>query len=186
MISSWIIILFCTWQISIHAHIHSSYDQKDLRSILIELFKRNKHRDYVSTDDDDNNDSLASIYDEQTVDSYDRVDIELWNRLNDEDIKHMPKTDDYSNEFQAMRWLKWYSRILERYHQVNIEFHVLPIIYLVFIVLDWRTFTMESSNEFNERKSASFDRTKSIGIAVPSTRITNSKGIPSFVDIFDE
>ena len=58
------------------------------------------------------------LIEENHVDPNDRVDVDRWNQLNDEDIKHMPQTDDYSNEINAIRWLKWRSRIGLRYHQV--------------------------------------------------------------------
>lgn len=55
------------------------------------------------------------------VDPTDRVDINLWNKLNDEEIKNMPLIDDYSSEINAHRWLKWRSRISLRYHQVDLH-----------------------------------------------------------------
>ena len=56
--------------------------------------------------------------DEDEADSDDHIDIDLWNELNDADIKQMPSTDDFSSERAATRWLKWYSRVSLRYHQV--------------------------------------------------------------------
>lgn len=52
------------------------------------------------------------------VDPNDRVDVDLWNKLNEEDIKNMPQIVDYSDETLAIRWLKWHTRIALRYHQV--------------------------------------------------------------------
>lgn len=56
---------------------------------------------------------------ENEVDPNDRVDVKLWNKLNDEDIKNMPQIDDYSDEETAKRWLKWHNHISLRYHQVR-------------------------------------------------------------------
>jgi hypothetical protein len=56
---------------------------------------------------------------ENEIDPNDRVDIDLWNKLNDEDIKNMPQVDDFSNEATARRWLKWLTRVKLRYRQVN-------------------------------------------------------------------
>lgn len=55
------------------------------------------------------------------VDPNDRISVELWNQLNEEDIKNMSTIDDYSNETTARQWLAWYVRIVERYNQVNFK-----------------------------------------------------------------
>lgn len=55
------------------------------------------------------------------VDPNDRISVELWNQLNEEDIKNMSTIDDYSNETTARQWLAWYVRIVERYNQVNLK-----------------------------------------------------------------
>ncbi|CAF4389387.1 unnamed protein product, partial [Rotaria magnacalcarata] len=52
-------------------------------------------------------------------DPNDRVDVDRWNQLNDNDIKNMPPINDYSNEKTARRWLQWFSRISQRYYQVD-------------------------------------------------------------------
>ena len=52
-------------------------------------------------------------------DSDPEVDTELWNQLNSEEIKDMPTIEDYSDEQEAVRWLKWYLRISQRYRQVR-------------------------------------------------------------------
>ena len=49
----------------------------------------------------------------------DRVDIDRWNELNDEAIQRMPEITDYSDEHNAIRWLKWFVPIIERYQQVR-------------------------------------------------------------------
>lgn len=61
------------------------------------------------------------VEDKFGVDPDDRVNVEQWNRWNEEDTKRMPQTEDYSNENDAIEWLEWYSRISERYHQVRID-----------------------------------------------------------------
>jgi hypothetical protein len=55
------------------------------------------------------------------VDPDDRVNVELWNKLNAKDIKNMPKIDNYSSEATAAHWLKWYIRIAQRYSQVRFK-----------------------------------------------------------------
>ena len=55
----------------------------------------------------------------QTSDPNDHIDVQLWNQLNQEDITNMRQIDDYSDEFEAIQWLKWYSRIALRYNQVS-------------------------------------------------------------------
>ena len=49
----------------------------------------------------------------------DRVDIDQWNELNDEAIQRVPEITDYSDEHNAVRWLKWFVPIIERYQQVR-------------------------------------------------------------------
>ncbi|CAF4888903.1 unnamed protein product, partial [Rotaria sp. Silwood2] len=56
---------------------------------------------------------------ETEVDPNDHVDIELWNKLNEQDMKNMPEINDYSDEIMAIKWLKWYVRIAQRYSQVS-------------------------------------------------------------------
>ena len=52
-------------------------------------------------------------------DPNDRVDIDRWNQLNEQDIDNMPEIDDYSDEDNALEWLAWYSRVALRYYQVK-------------------------------------------------------------------
>ena len=85
------------------------------------IFARRSHRDEEYIDLIDENLSSRFINDNQQdyhVDPNDRVDVDRWNQLNDADIKHMPSIDDYSSEINAIRWLKWRSRVALRYHQV--------------------------------------------------------------------
>src|ERR1700737_2130234 len=49
------------------------------------------------------------------VDPNDHVNIELWNKLNQEDFANMPIITDYSDENIATNWLKWYLRIAQRF-----------------------------------------------------------------------
>lgn len=56
-----------------------------------------------------------------SVDLVDEIDIDQWNRLNDEDLKQMPVIDDYSDEKLAQDWLDWYFRVSERFYQVSLE-----------------------------------------------------------------
>jgi hypothetical protein len=97
----------CIWIILFLFHSRIStgkYYQNDFEELLDSFIERSSD-DFEAKDDDPN----------------DRVDVKLWNQLNKEDIKNMPKIDDYSDEVTAARWLKWYSRISLRYSQVNIE-----------------------------------------------------------------
>lgn len=61
-------------------------------------------------------------------DPTDRIDVNLWNQFNEQDMKNMPDIDDYSNENNALDWLKWYSRVSLRYYQVKLLFHWKPFI----------------------------------------------------------
>ncbi|CAF4396946.1 unnamed protein product [Rotaria sp. Silwood2] len=53
------------------------------------------------------------------IDPNDRISVELWNKLNEEDIKNIPIIDDYSNEHTATQWLTWSARIAQRYNQID-------------------------------------------------------------------
>ncbi|CAF1531916.1 unnamed protein product, partial [Adineta steineri] len=55
------------------------------------------------------------------VDLNDHVDIALWNKLNDQDIKNMPEIKDYTDEATATHWLEWYFRINQRFSQISIS-----------------------------------------------------------------
>lgn len=88
-----ILLLLLAFQSCIFARKHSTYYQRTFEEGLLDAV-------------------LASI------DSDDHVDIELWNKLNDDDIENMPQTDDYSDEHAAIRWLRWYTKVAKRYRQV--------------------------------------------------------------------
>ena len=91
-------ILLCLFQ----SCVSTGKYQNDLEELLNILTERSY--DDLTTEDDDPND---------------RVNVELWNQLNQNDIENMPEIDDYSSEITAKRWLKWYSRVSLRYSQVN-------------------------------------------------------------------
>ncbi|CAF4236343.1 unnamed protein product, partial [Rotaria magnacalcarata] len=78
----------------------------------------------------DNNPDSLNI--EPQVDPNDRVNVELWNRLNAEDEKTMPTITDYSDEVTATAWLKWYFRIAQRHHQVKLKLNTMEFIYISF------------------------------------------------------
>jgi hypothetical protein len=68
---------------------------------------------------------MARIQDKSSLPHYpaddpdDRVHINLWNELNDDAIQRMPEITDYSDEHNAIRWLKWFLPIIQRYQQVR-------------------------------------------------------------------
>lgn len=117
------------------------------------------------------------------VDPDDRIDVERWNQMNDEDLQRMPKIDDFSDERAAMRWFRWNSRIAERYRQVKKRVLIRK---RKFSHLDRRTSPMELSHKSNERKSTSDQRSKLIKNAVSSFSQSDRKEISSIVDQFDE
>ncbi|CAF5220876.1 unnamed protein product [Rotaria magnacalcarata] len=98
----YIVLLIHLFQYDILARQYPKYDQQDFENELDNIRKR------FETFDLDNNE----------IDPNDRVDVDRWNQLNDNDIKNMPPINDYSNEKTARRWLQWYSRISQRYYQV--------------------------------------------------------------------
>ena len=106
----WIYILWFICSFRSYAFGRKAY-QSDLDEQLIDLIEKNLHP--ISTDFEESNS------DEIAVDPNDRVDVDLWNKLNDKDIQNMPHIDDYSDEATARRWLKWHTRISLRYHQVS-------------------------------------------------------------------
>ncbi|CAF2074598.1 unnamed protein product [Rotaria magnacalcarata] len=99
----YIVLLIHLFQYDILARQYPKYDQQDFENELDNIRKR------FETFDLDNNE----------IDPNDRVDVDRWNQLNDNDIKNMPPINDYSNEKTARRWLQWYSRISQRYYQVD-------------------------------------------------------------------
>jgi hypothetical protein len=102
---SCILILLCLFQCCTSTEKRYQNDLEELLDILVKQSPANfEERNHKITKDDNPND---------------RVDVELWNKLNKEDIENMPQIDDYSDEVTAARWLKWYFRVSLRYSQVN-------------------------------------------------------------------
>jgi hypothetical protein len=102
---SCILILLCLFQCCTSTGKPYQNDLEELLDILVKQSPANfEERNHKITKDDNPND---------------RVDVELWNKLNKEDIENMPQIDDYSDEVTAARWLKWYFRVSLRYSQVN-------------------------------------------------------------------
>ncbi|CAF3694401.1 unnamed protein product [Adineta steineri] len=108
-------ILF-SLQYYILARKYSHHYERNLEDELIDLISRNLNQ--ISSDSIEF--SQESYNDENKVELDDPVDVDLWNKLNDEDIKKMPQIDDYSSEKQAKSWLKWYLRVSKRYHQISV------------------------------------------------------------------
>jgi len=101
----YIFLFICSFQYYSFAR-KSSY-QNDLENELIDFIEENLYS--ISKESNSN---------ENEIDPNDHVDVDLWNKLNDEDIKNMPQINDYSNEATAIHWLKWRTRIALRYRQV--------------------------------------------------------------------
>ncbi|CAF3377770.1 unnamed protein product [Rotaria socialis] len=92
---------------------------------LLDILKLHFTEDFdeTITFDANNDNNPDSVNTEPQVDPNDRVNVELWNRLNAEDEKRMPTIIDYSDEVTATAWLKWYLRIAQRHHQVSAHLH---------------------------------------------------------------
>ncbi|CAF5175890.1 unnamed protein product [Rotaria magnacalcarata] len=92
---------------------------------LLDILKLHLTDDFDEpiTFDANNDNNPDSLNIEPQVDPNDRVNVELWNRLNAEDEKTMPTITDYSDEVTATAWLKWYFRIAQRHHQVSAHLH---------------------------------------------------------------
>jgi hypothetical protein len=105
----YILLLVCSLHFSVLTRKLSKYDQ--VNDSLQKVIKA------ASTSYND--DAKESNNYEDEVDPNDRVDVALWNKLNADDIQNMPIITDYSSEYAATRWLKWHTRISERYRQVH-------------------------------------------------------------------
>ena len=93
--------------LSLQYHISArKYSEREVDEELIDIIAEKLKR--ISTNDASGN----------KVDPNDHVVIDLWNKLNDDDIKNRSQINDYSDEAAALRWLKWYATISQRYHQV--------------------------------------------------------------------
>jgi len=112
-INRWIYILLVIFSFQYYI-LARLYDQNDLEEELFNLIERKLELSLTHSDES----SEELTIDEYGVDPNDRVDVELWNKLNNEESQNMPKIDDYSDEVTAIRWLKWYLRIVVRYRQV--------------------------------------------------------------------
>lgn len=108
-----ILLLIISFQYSIsNRQYYHNYDKR-LQQVLDTLTRRfNDNFERVIDNDDDRRS------DEFEDDPNDHVNVELWNRLNEEDKDRMPVITDYSDETVATKWLKWYLRISQRNHQV--------------------------------------------------------------------
>ncbi|CAF5093097.1 unnamed protein product, partial [Rotaria sp. Silwood1] len=120
-----ILLLFISSsQFSISSRKQNHYDQRQLEEI-IEILKikfTDELEELISTNyniEHHNDNPKQSENYEPEVDPNDHVDIKLWNKLNEKDIKKMPVIDDYSDEAMAMQWLAWYIPIAKRYSQVG-------------------------------------------------------------------
>ena len=117
MIFRWIYLFLLIFglQSEISARKYSTYHERavNLEYEILDMLNKRYSTNFHSISD-----ILELDEREEVVDPDDHVDIELWNKLNDEDIKNMPQTDDYSNEKAALQWLKWYSTISLRNYQV--------------------------------------------------------------------
>ncbi|CAF4001806.1 unnamed protein product, partial [Rotaria sp. Silwood1] len=120
-----ILLLFISSsQFSISSRKQNHYDQRQLEEI-IEILKikfTDELEELISTNhniEHHNDNPKQSENYEPEVDPNDHVDIKLWNKLNEKDMKKMPVIDDYSDEAMAMQWLKWYIPIAKRYSQVG-------------------------------------------------------------------
>ncbi|CAF4210380.1 unnamed protein product [Rotaria sp. Silwood2] len=120
-----IILLFISsFQFSISNRRQNHYNQREFKEILDILNRQftNELEEQTSINhnrENNNNNFKESENYETEVDPNDHVDIELWNKLNEQDMKNMPEINDYSDEIMAIKWLKWYVRIAQRYSQVS-------------------------------------------------------------------
>jgi hypothetical protein len=90
------------------------YDQNNLENELFNLLERKLELSLTLSDES----AEELTIDEYGVDPNDRVDVDLWNKLNNEESQNMPQIDDYSDETTAILWFKWFLRIFIRYRQV--------------------------------------------------------------------
>ncbi|CAF1362008.1 unnamed protein product [Rotaria sordida] len=116
-----IILLISSFQFSISNRKQNHYNQQQFESIIINSL--HKYFTYEFKEPISINHNIENNNDEIEVDPNDHVNVELWNKLNEEDIKKMPVINDYSDEYVAKKWLKWYLLIAERYNQIDIHLH---------------------------------------------------------------
>ncbi|CAF0991980.1 unnamed protein product [Adineta ricciae] len=117
MIFRWIyLFLLILWlQSGIVARKYSKYHERadNFEHEILDMLNKRYSTNFHSISD------ILELDEREEVDPNDHADVELWNKLNDEDIANMPKTDDYSSEKDALRWLEWYSKISLRNYQVS-------------------------------------------------------------------
>ncbi|CAF1505387.1 unnamed protein product, partial [Rotaria sordida] len=116
-----IILLISSFGFSISNRKQNHYNQQQFESIIINSL--HKYFTYEFEESISINHKIENNNDEIEVDPNDHVNVELWNKLNEEDIKKMPVINDYSNEYVAKKWLKWYLPIAQRYSQVGAHVH---------------------------------------------------------------
>ena len=134
-----LLLLICLSQVSTLARSDVNDDDQDyFQRELIKMLERKLDR-FSANDDGDSREMEGEEY---YVDPADRVDVALWNQRNAEDIKNMPVTKDYSSEIDAMKWLRWYSRVSDRYRQVRLQSE-LVLFFILRLLSGWRTSQLE-------------------------------------------
>ncbi|CAF1361992.1 unnamed protein product, partial [Rotaria sordida] len=116
-----IILLISSFQFSISNRKQNHYNGQEFEDIIIDIL--HKYFTYEFEEPISINHNIENNNDEIEVDPNDHVNVELWNKLNEEDIKKMSVINDYSNEYVAKKWLKWYLPIAQRYSQVGAHVH---------------------------------------------------------------
>jgi hypothetical protein len=119
------LFVLCTWHRTVSTRTLDHFTDRDLRAFiaLLEEEYSVKWTEAVGgSHSKASNDHarLKASKNKKLEDTFaDEVDIDLWNELNDKDIKNMPTIEDYSDEATAARWLKWYFTVSRRYRQVR-------------------------------------------------------------------
>ncbi|CAF2750594.1 unnamed protein product [Rotaria sp. Silwood2] len=94
-----IFLLISSFQFSTSNQKRNRYYSRHLREIIDLLKKQLEEEILINYNIGNNNDdSQESENYETEVDLNDQVNIELWNKLNEEDMNKMPEINDYSNE----------------------------------------------------------------------------------------
>jgi hypothetical protein len=124
------LLLIFSLQFTTSTRNHNHFSQRELQaiiSILTEDFSLN----FAEEIKDDNSDESTNY--QTSVDPNDQVDIKLWNKLNAQDIPNMPVITNYSDEATAIRWLKWYTGISQRYTQVRLDKNIVSVLFISYI-----------------------------------------------------
>ena len=111
-----ILLFISSFQFSMSNRKHHYSDQKKLEKIL-EILKERLKTEATSFKSKNRDYHLQEL--NYKVDPNDHIDIDLWNELNKKDMENMPIIVNYSNEIDALHWLKWYLHIAQRYNQVR-------------------------------------------------------------------